>query len=282
MNNYEFYAEKIICNGKTFPVEYSVSPTKTVFIFAVVPGKPEPVRIRFAPDHELYSAALAAAESQQSNNAPHDPKPEERPKTICEDKEEEEKKMSFAGMNVAFTGTCPKMQRKDMIAHVRRLGGCGYDTINTSCNFLVVGEKPGSRQLDRAARWSVKKITWQEWWLMAFGTPAETDAETPPDPVREPAQEERRENISQAADAIPEKSFVGSTIQGKGWRILFDEKMSRTRIIFDDQPTPKAQKAMEKAGFYFSRLHNSWNKKLTWKAYRAAQELTGKLNKIYA
>lgn len=180
MANYEFFADRITCNGSTFPAEYSISPTRTVFVFARVPEKPEPVRIRISPEDELYTAALAAAEDSR------------------------------------------------------------------------------------------------------HGTPPQQERPTPPEPIQEPAQEERRENISEAARPVPEKSFIGSTIQGKGWRILFDGEAGRTRILFDAQPTAKAKKAVEMAGFYFSALHNSWNKKLTWKAYRAAQELTGKLNKIYA
>lgn len=75
----------------------------------------------------------------------------------------------FAGEIVAFTGTCPKLDRRAMIAHTARLGGKAYETINTRCTLLVVGEKPGKNQLDRAAKWHTKTIPWQEWYTRAFG-----------------------------------------------------------------------------------------------------------------
>ena len=46
-------------------------------------------------------------------------------------------------------------------------------------------------------------------------------------------------------------------------------------------PSKKAIKAVENAGFYYSSKMNSWNKKLTFKAYRAAQELAKELTKAY-
>ena len=79
---------------------------------------------------------------------------------------------AFAGEVVAFTGTCPKMERRYMVSHVNRLGGQGYETINTRSTLLVVAENPGRNQLDKAARWHVPTITWEEWWERAFNYPA--------------------------------------------------------------------------------------------------------------
>lgn len=79
---------------------------------------------------------------------------------------------AFAGETVAFTGSCPKLQRRYMISHTERLGGKGYETINTRCTLLVVGEKPGKNQLEKAERWNVPTITWEEWWQRAFASPA--------------------------------------------------------------------------------------------------------------
>lgn len=78
----------------------------------------------------------------------------------------------FAGETVAFTGSCPKLQRRYMVMHTERLGGKGYETINTRCTLLVVGEKPGKNQLEKASRWNVPTITWEEWWKRAFDSPA--------------------------------------------------------------------------------------------------------------
>ncbi len=81
---------------------------------------------------------------------------------------------------------------------------------------------------------------------------------------------------------IPEKTFIGETITGKGWRILFDGEAQRTRVCFDAAPTDAARAAVEKAGFYFSAALNSYNKKLTFKAHRAAVALSGDLAALYA
>ena len=78
----------------------------------------------------------------------------------------------FAGEAVAFTGTCPKMERRGMIAHTERLGGKAYETINTRCTLLVIGEKAGRNQQERAAKWHIPTITWQEWYCRAFGADA--------------------------------------------------------------------------------------------------------------
>ena len=86
----------------------------------------------------------------------------------------------------------------------------------------------------------------------------------------------------QARGPIPEKTFIGETIQGNGWKILFDGATNRTRVIFDKAPTAAAKAATENAGFYYSSAMNSWNKKLTFKAYRAAKTLSGQLSELYA
>ncbi len=97
----------------------------------------------------------------------------------------------------------------------------------------------------------------------------------------EPAAETVQETTTQTAPA-PAKDFIGQTITGNGWRIFFDAETSRTRVIFDAAPTAAAAAALEKAGFYFSKAMNSYNKKLTCKAHRAAVALSGELRALYA
>lgn len=126
-------------------------------------SKPAPVaaqpprkrcRPRKNPPKQPKPAAPVPVEPKPVNNAP--------------------KTGAFAGEVVAFTGTCPKMERRYMVSHVNRLGGQGYETINTRCTLLVVAENPGRNQLDKAARWHVPTITWEEWWERAFNYPATT------------------------------------------------------------------------------------------------------------
>ncbi|MEG1516588.1 MAG: hypothetical protein RSD95_17000, partial [Clostridia bacterium] len=90
--------------------------------------------------------------------------------------------------------------------------------------------------------------------------------------VVEPVIQKERDP-KQARGPIPEKSFIGLEIKGNGWKILFDGSHERTRVIFGDKPSAAAKATVEKAGFYWSPVLQSWNKKLTFKAYRAAQAL---------
>ena len=80
-----------------------------------------------------------------------------------------------------------------------------------------------------------------------------------------------------AADA-----WIGTTIEGKGWRIVFDDAAQRTRVIVDDD-VPNEERvliAVADAGFFWSNTTKSWNKKLTRKAYRAALALADALNAL--
>lgn len=96
----------------------------------------------------------------------------------------------------------------------------------------------------------------------------------------EPAKATR--DPKQARGPVPEKTFIGETIQGNGWKIIFDSEANRTRVIFEKTPTAAAKAATENAGFYYSSAMNSWNKKLTFKAYRAAKALSSQLSELYA
>lgn len=109
--------------------------------------------------------------------------------------------------------------------------------------------------------------------MIEAGAGAVEQERQPEDPERDPKK---------ARGPIPEKSFIGETIRGAGWLVLFDKAVNRTRIIFDKAPEGAVLEALENAGFYYSKAMGSWNKKLTFKAYRAAQKLAAELNRIQA
>lgn len=89
-------------------------------------------------------------------------------------------------------------------------------------------------------------------------------------------------NPKEARGPVPEKTFIGTSIKGNGWKIFFDGEKQRTRIIFDQKPTDAAKSVLDKAGFYYSSVMDSWNKKLTFKAFRAANAISKELETIYA
>lgn len=74
---------------------------------------------------------------------------------------------AFSGEIVAFTGTLPTMTRAEAISATQARSGKAYTRITAGCTLLVIGEKPGRVQLDQAAAWGVKTITWQEWFARA-------------------------------------------------------------------------------------------------------------------
>lgn len=97
-----------------------------------------------------------------------------------------------------------------------------------------------------------------------------------------PAQAEQQpaRNPKQARGPVPDKAFVGLEIKGKGWKIVFDGSYDRTRVIFKRKPSNAAREALDKHGFFWSPAMQSWNKKLTHKAFRAAQALALELRTI--
>lgn len=195
-NTFTFTADSITVKGKTFPAEYSVTPSGTVFVFVQQEGKPEKTRIRFNPDHAEYAAAKEAAEQER--------KARQEARAAADSIQEPARKNSLPG------------QRPEIITSVA-----------PAANSSPVAD-------GKAAR-----------------------------------------------GPVPEKTFIGESITGNGWKILFDGETSRTRIIFESKPTDAARAALDKAGFFFSAAMNSWNKKLTFKAYRAAQALAGELSALY-
>ena len=103
--------------------------------------------------------------------------------------------------------------------------------------------------------------------------PAPVDAPKAQAPA--PVQDAAQAVCKPAADAAQAvcKAWIGSTITGKGWRIVFDGDAQRTRVIFDAKPTAAQAAAVDAARFYYSPSMGSYNKHLTCKAYKAAQAL---------
>ena len=119
--------------------------------------------------------------------------------------------------------------------------------------------------------------------------PEEQTAADPEPKAAEQAEPEEREEAEMKAEQaaeqkrqVPEKTFAGTEITGKGWKIVFNAQAERTQIMFATDPIPAAKKILEKERFFYSSIMKTWNKKLTWKAYRAALRTAEQLKKIYA
>ena len=96
------------------------------------------------------------------------------------------------------------------------------------------------------------------------------------------AEPKPAEQPKQTQPAPMDKAWIGTTLTGKGFNIAFDGKTQRTRVLFQGEPTQAQKDAINAAGFYWSAQLQSWNKKLTCKAHRAAVALFETLNALAA
>lgn len=97
-----------------------------------------------------------------------------------------------------------------------------------------------------------------------------------------PVEQARVPSPKDAHGPVPEKTFIDTTIQGAGWRIHFDPATQRTRVFVDSNASAAFRRAIEQAGFCWSPSMQSFNKKLTFRAFRAAQALAQSLRRLSA
>jgi hypothetical protein len=209
-----FAPDSLTIGGTTYPAQYSVTTTGTVFAFLTVQedGKPADLRIKITPSDAVYADALAAAQTQK------------RPETVSADES--------AAQPEPITQPEP-----------------------------VQATEPAAPEIVGPVQ----------------ATPAPDAQETAqPEPVPETT------TAQPAQSSAPEKHFIGQTIQGTGWRIIFDGDAGRTRVIVQDNAPDAVREAVQAAGFYWSKNLESYNKKLTFRAYRAAQALAQQLRALPA
>lgn len=85
-----------------------------------------------------------------------------------------------------------------------------------------------------------------------------------------------------ARGPVKPKDFAGESLSGRGWSIVFDSGLQRTRVIVKSEIRETVAPIIQDAGFYWSENMGSYNKKLTHKAHRAALALAEKLNSATA
>lgn len=293
---YTFAPDAITCKGKSLPVEYALQPSGTVTAFVQLEDRR--FRVRFDEGAAEYPAARAAAEAARAawtaartaaEAAPVAPAPADKPaaKKPAAKKERHE---TISPAEEDYT-----IMSKDGVV----IAQCSHST--EICDKLTSAKqeerpetipavkKPAKRRNGPRPQDPAKQLCPE---IRAEDLPAIIPADKP----AAPAQEERPETIptpevlpvTPAADpkaaraAAPEKTFAGTEIAGNGWKILFDADQQRTRIIFAADPIPAAKKVLDAAGFFWSGRMQSWNKKLTFRAYRAAQFVAQELNAIYS
>ena len=77
--------------------------------------------------------------------------------------------------------------------------------------------------------------------------------------------------------AAPAVADLPGDITGKGWRIEYNGTAGRVQLIFDKCPRESIRRAVKDSGFYWSPVLRCWQRKLTRKAQRAAEDLARRI-----
>lgn len=252
-NTWNFAPNSVTVNGQTFPASYSLARGGDVYVFTALRAAadaPEmPVRVHISADMPMHAEAVAAAQAAKDKPSAQDkpapvqaaPAPVDKPAPVQ-------------------AAPAPV----DKPAPAKKAGA-------------PAKAKPAAEDKPAPAKRSHKSKG-----IRRPDVPAQPVQDEPSAPAEKPAtvQAVAAPVQDKPAAAPMDKSWIGTTITGKGWNIAFDQQTGRTRVLFQAQPTDAQKAAIENAGFYWSAQLNSWNKKLTCKAYRAAQALAVALNAL--
>ena len=245
---WSFAPTTMTVNGRTFGASYSVARGGDVYVFTGVQAAPGaqriPVRMHITQDMPMHADALAAAKLAAEAEAPKaDPAPVEAPKAQAP----------------APVQDAPKAQTPAPVQEAPK-------PAKPAKAPKAAKPKPAPVQADAKPAKAPKAAK-----PKAKPAPVEAPKAQAPAPVQDAAQAVCKP-AADAAQAVC-KAWIGSTITGKGWRIVFDGDAQRTRVIFDAKPTAAQAAAVDAARFYFSPSMGSYNKHLPCKAYKAAQAL---------
>ena len=234
---WSFAPTTMTVNGRIFGASYSVARGGDVYVFTGVQAAPGaqriPVRMHITQDMPMHADALAAARLAAETETP-----KADPAPV-----EAPKAQAPAPVQDAPKAQAPAPVQDDAKA--------------AKAAKAPKAAKPA--KAPKAAKPKAKPAL------------AEVPKAQAPAPVQDAAQAVCKP-AADAAQAVC-KAWIGSTITGKGWRIVFDGDAQRTRVIFDAKPTAAQAAAVDAARFYYSPSMGSYNKHLTCKAYKAAQAL---------
>lgn len=268
-NVFAFAQDSITANGKTFPAQYSINPAGIVFAFVKVEqdGAQVDVRIKIAPEDPNYPAALKAAQEEREARKQTQAAPDASAACIS------------AAACVPVSAAADPVQADASASVAQEVPAQVPASVETPAAQDTPAPAKAQRKASAKKRAKAAAPVVAEKTAEAVTAPAVvTEAAQEAAPEAEPEQPAR--DPKQTRGPVPEKAFVGTSLKGKGWKILFDGDHDRTRVIFTRKPSKAAREAVEKAGFYWSPVMESWNKKLTHKAFRAAQALALELRAV--
>lgn len=245
---WSFSPTTMTVNGRTFGASYSVARGGDVYVFTGVQAAPGaqriPVRMHITQDMPMHADVLAAARlAAETETHKADPIPAEAPKAA----------------KPATVQDAPKAQASAPVQDAPKAAKPALADAPKAQAPAPVQDAPKPAKAPKAAKPKAKPA------------PVEAPKAQAPAPVQD-ADQTVCKPAADAAQAVC-KAWIGSTITGKGWRIVFDGDAQRTRVIFDAKPTAAQAAAVDAARFYYSPSMGSYNKHLTCKAYKAAQAL---------
>lgn len=307
-NRFDFIPGALNVNGKTFPASYENKPGRVVIVAETADDGAITIEIPETDPRFMLAYAVAdetARKAAQQAEPAQDP--EERPETILPDNAEKEEEKTMPVYEIGYdTGVCFSInmiqapdeetaraaaekhaaQHGYSVAYVKELFAWQVkENREKGMPFETVTEKPAPAPEASAPAESPEERP------ETISEPAETAAPAPeatPEASAPAPERKRPETILKASPEKPprgpakEKDFAGESLTGKGWSIVFDTGLNRTRVIVAEPFREKLRPMIEAAGFYYSNAQNSWNKKLTHKAHRAAVALADNLRAALA
>lgn len=244
-NTWNFAPNSVTVNGQTFPASYSLARGGDVYVFTALRAAadaPEmPVRVHISADMPMHAEAVAAAQAAKDK-----PSAQDKPAPVQATPAPVDKPAPVQAAPAPVDKPAPAKKAS-----------------------APAKAKPAAEDKPAPAKRSHKSKG-----IRRPDVPAQPVQDKPSAPAKKPAP------VQAAPAPVQDKPWIGTTITGKGWNIAFDQQAGRTRVLFQAQPTDAQKAAIENAGFYWSAQLNSWNKKLTCKAYRAAQALAVALNAL--
>lgn len=252
---WKFTATSIALNGHVFDADkYAIAEKGDVYVLAKVEGVA--VRIHVGKASPVYHEALEAATAFKAQpqptakavqaEKPAEPKPAEPAKPV-ETKAAEPAKQAK-----------PATKRKAPAKAAKQPEAKAAEPAKSVETKPAPAAKQPKPKADKPAK----------------------QAKPAAEPAKPVVKAEAKPAPQPKAATSADTAWIGTVIEGKGWRIAFDEAAQRTRVIFAADPSAKQKAAIDAAGFYWSNTTKSWNKKLTRKAYRAALALSETLNAI--
>ena len=293
-NKYVFNRDHIIVNGRTFPAKYTVmtGDCMSVELLVTVDGG-EMARISVPPSDRQYKAALQAAQmglTLEATAAPEDGGSASRDGSGCPaaaaDRVQAEP-VNTAPETAAGTPEAAPETVDNVAAAAAALEPVVYATSVIDSRRIAPVDPAGGETVQAATETATAAAPDAETINNEEGATMNKSISTAADAVKAAAAAEAQE-LTAAADPkatrgpVPEKTFINEVIAGNGWSIVFDAGCNRTRVIITEPVKAAARPIVEEAGFYYSKNMDSWNKKLTFRARRAALNLADKLRAALA